>query len=231
MREIILDTETTGLNFRNGDRIIEVGCVELENYIPTGKNLQFYCSTKKTIDEDATKIHGLTNTLLSKYPTFEEQASKFLNFIRNDVLIIHNADFDVGFINNELKLIGINPIINKTIDTVQLARKKLNTRIVNLDSLCRRFSIDLSARKLHGALLDCELLAEVYLELMGGKQTVLELSGSKQNDAILKRTKSSNKKNINKEFINKVKISEDEKQLHKEMVKNIKNALWHKLNY
>ena len=124
MREIVLDTETTGLNYMGGDRIIEVGCVELINHIPTGKNLQFYCSTDRKIGEDAIKIHGLTNEFLNKYLAFKDHLNNFFNFIKNDNLIIHNAEFDVGFINNELKLIGAKLITNRIIDTMLLARKK-----------------------------------------------------------------------------------------------------------
>ncbi len=226
MREIVLDTETTGLNYMGGDRIIEVGCVELINHIPTGKNLQFYCSTDRKIGEDAIKIHGLTNEFLSKHSPFKEYLKNFFDFIKNDTLIIHNAEFDVGFINNELKLIGAKPITNRITDTMLLARKKLNTRITNLDHLCRRFSIDLSSRKLHGALLDCHLLAGVYLELLGGKQTSLNLSELKKNN-----TAPTNKSPANKDNINKVKTTKEELQSHKEFVKDIKNALWHKLDY
>ena len=123
MREIVLDTETTGLNYKEGDRIIEVGCVELINHIPSGKNLQFYCSTDRKISEDAVRIHGLTNEFLSKHPPLNEQLKNFFEFIKNDTLIIHNAEFDVGFINNELKLIGAKSITNEIIDTMLLARK------------------------------------------------------------------------------------------------------------
>ena len=226
MREIVLDTETTGLNYMEGDRIIEVGCVELINHIPTGKNLQFYCSTNRKIGEDAIKIHGLTNEFLKKHPALKEHLKNFFDFIKNDTLIIHNAEFDVGFINNELKLIGAKPITNKIIDTMLLARKKLNVRITNLDHLCRRFSIDTSSRKLHGALLDCHLLAGVYLELLGGKQTSLNLSEFKKNN-----TRLINKTQANNSNINKVKLTKEEIQSHKELVKSIKNALWHKLDY
>ena len=226
MREIVLDTETTGLNFKTGDRVIEIGCVELFNLVPSGNSLQFYCSTDKTIDEDAIKIHGLTNEFLNKHPTFKEQSKKFLDFIKNDTLIIHNADFDVGFINNELKLIGTKPIANKIIDTMPLARKKLKTRIANLDYLCRRFSINLNSRKLHGALLDCQLLAEVYLELLGGKQTSLNFSEYKKNNTNPTKQHVTNNNNVNK-----VKLSKEEIESHKELVKSIKNALWHKLDY
>ncbi len=226
MREVVLDTETTGLNYKAGDRIIEVGCVELINHVPTGNNLQFYCSTKKTINEEAIKVHGLTNDFLNTHPTFKDKSNSFLEFIADDILIIHNADFDIGFINNELKLIGINPINNKIVDTLLLARKKLNTRVANLDFLCRKFSIDASARTLHGALLDCQLLAEVYIELIGGKQTALEFFEPEKN--IAKTT------NINQTYtknITKITITEKEKQSHKEFTKNLKNTLWKKLDY
>jgi len=226
MREIVLDTETTGLNYMRGDRIIEVGCVELINHIPTGKNIQFYCSTNKKIGEDAIKIHGLTNEFLNKHLAFKEHLKNFFDFIKSDILIIHNAEFDVGFINNELKLIGEKPITNKIIDTTLLARKKLNTRITNLNHLCRRFFIDLSSRKLHGALLDCHLLAGVYLELLGGKQTSFDLSELKKNN-----TDPKNKSPANNNNINKVKLTKEETQSHKQLVKSIKNALWHKLDY
>ena len=226
MREIVLDTETTGLNYKAGDRIIEIGCVELINHIPTGNVLQFYCSTKKKIDEEVTKVHGLTNNFLNNYPTFKEQSNDFLKFIRNDILIIHNADFDIGFINNELKLIGDGPIDNKIIDTLLLARKKLNTRVANLDYLCRRFSIDISARTTHGALLDCQLLAEVYIELIGGKQTTLEFL-----EIDKKTTTTTNKTTNYVKKITKIELSEKEIKSHKEFVKNLKKTLWKKINY
>ena len=144
MREIVLDTETTGLNHKAGDRIIEVGCVELINHVPTGKTLQFYCFVEKEINESATKVHGITNDFLKSQPRFEENTEKLLSFIKDDTLIIHNAEFDAGFINNELKLSGRPKLLNPIIDTVALARKVLNTRVANLDYLCRRFKIDLS---------------------------------------------------------------------------------------
>jgi DNA polymerase-3 subunit epsilon len=226
MREIVLDTETTGLNFRAGDRIIEVGCVELYNHVATGNTLQFYCSVDKTIDSGAIKVHGLTNDFLNSYPVFEKQVDKFLNFIKDDTLIIHNADFDLGFINNELRIIGKKEITNKIIDTVSLARKKLNSRIANLDYLCRRFSIDLSDRNLHGALLDSQLLAEVYLELNGGKQISMNLSPTISN-------KDKQDQNIihSKLVFSKIKPSDSEILEHKILVKQIKNSFWEKINY
>ena len=146
--------------------------------------------------------------------------------IKDDILIIHNAKFDVGFINNELKLIGSRPITNRIIDTMLLARKKLNTRMANLDYLCRKFSIDLSSRKLHGALLDCQLLAEVYLELLGGKQTTFNLLGFEKSNTNTTKQHPTNNHNINK-----VKLTKEEIQSHKELVKSIKNTLWGKLDY
>ena len=226
MREIVLDTETTGLNYKAGDRIIEVGCVELINHVSTTNNLQFYCSTNKIIDESAIKIHGLTNAFLNEYPPFKEYVKKFLAFIGNDPLIIHNAEFDLGFINNELILLGIEPLKNKIIDTVSFARKKLNTRIANLDYLCRRFQIDLSERDLHGALLDSQLLAEVYLELMGGKQISLNLNITKENKNL------PSKNNIKKNYLfSRVVLNDKDTLLHKSLVKGIKDSLWKKFDY
>ena len=154
MREIVVDTETTGLSHKTGDRVIEVGCVELINHVTTKNFLQFYCRVDKEISESAQKITGITNSFLSDKKNFSDHCDAFLKFIDNDPLIIHNADFDVGFINNELLLIGRPSMTNPVVDTVKLARDVLNTRVANLDYLCRRFKIDLSERGLHGALLD-----------------------------------------------------------------------------
>ncbi|MDC0045255.1 DNA polymerase III subunit epsilon [Pelagibacteraceae bacterium] len=175
MREVVVDTETTGLNYRTDDRIIEVGCVELNNYVPTGKTLQFYCKPDKEISEGAKSVVGISDEFLQNKKRFKEHHETFLDFIKNDTLIIHNADFDLGFLNKELYLIGLPPLQNSIIDTVPLAREVLNTRVANLDYLCRRFDIDLSDRSFHGALLDSQLLASVYLELRGGKQFSMQL--------------------------------------------------------
>ena len=223
MREIVLDTETTGLSFESGDRIIEVGCVELYNHVPTGKTLQFYCNVQKKISEDASNIHGITNEFLKNHPFFKENANKLINFVKNDTLVIHNASFDMGFINNELKIIGLPELKNKIIDTVSLARKKLNTRIANLDYLCRKFAIDLSERKLHGALLDSHLLAEVYLELNGGKQISMNLHNSEKR--IHKEETIETKRNH--KFI-KIQPKEEELMQHRLNLKQIKNPLWQK---
>jgi len=226
MREIVLDTETTGLKFRSGDRVIEVGCVELINHVATDKSLQFYCNVNKSIDREATRVHGLTNDFLRDKPSFEANAQVFLDFIRNDTLIIHNSEFDMGFINNELKLLEMGPLKNRVIDTVVLARKTLNTRIANLDYLCRRFSIDLGERDLHGALLDSRLLAEVYLELIGGKQISMNLKtiGDADKDSVAPKAK-------NLQNLLKVQISKEEASEHKNILKKIKNPLWRKIDY
>ncbi len=225
MREIVLDTETTGLNFKSGDRIIEVGCVELRNHVTTGNTLQFYCKPDKSISEGAKNIVGLSDEFLAKQKTFKENHKLLLDFIKNDTLIIHNSDFDLGFINNELSLIGISALTNPVIDTVSLAREVLNTRIANLDYLCRRFDIDLSDRSFHGALLDSQLLASVYLELKGGKQFSMELDTTKSED------EKSLINNTNKEKTKEIILTEENISNHRKMLKKIKNPIWNKFNY
>ena len=225
MREVVIDTETTGLNYLTGDRIIEVGCVELKNYVPTGKTLQFYCRPDKDISEGAKSVVGLSDDFLKKQKTFEENHQALLDFIKKDTLIIHNSEFDIGFINNELSLIGKPSLTNTVVDTVTLARKVLNTRVANLDYLCRRFDIDLSEREFHGALLDSHLLASVYLELMGGKQFKMELD-----NAVYDKMNSTSK-NTNNEKTKEIKLSDEEISLHKQMLKKIKKPIWNKFNY
>ena len=226
MREIVIDTETTGLSYKTGDRIIEVGCVELINHVATNKSLQFYCKTDKEISEGAQRVTGITNKFLSDKKYFNDHCDELLRFIDNDPLIIHNADFDVGFINNELSLLGRPKLSNQVVDTVSLARKVLNTRVANLDYLCRRFKVDLSERDLHGALLDSRLLAEVYLELKGGKQFSMNLAKNNQEINKTHNNKTSNQKNI----IKFTALKEDV-DLHRMMVNEIKQPVWKKYNY
>ena len=225
MREVVIDTETTGLNYRTDDRIIEVGCVELNNYVPTGKTLQFYCKPDKEISEGAKSVVGISDEFLQNKKRFKEHHETFLDFIKNDTLIIHNADFDLGFLNKELYLIGLPPLQNSIIDTVPLAREVLNTRVANLDYLCRRFDIDLSDRSFHGALLDSQLLASVYLELRGGKQFSMQLDSDEPK----------NKKNLllNKNSIKtkEIELNNDELSAHNNMLKKLKNPIWNKFNY
>jgi DNA polymerase-3 subunit epsilon len=226
MREIVIDTETTGLSYKTGDRVIEVGCVELINHLATNNFLQFYCKVDKEISEGAQKITGITNGFLKDKKTFSDHCDDLLNFIKNDTLIIHNAKFDVGFINNELSLLGRSKLLNPVIDTVSLARETLNTRVANLDYLCRRFKIDLSERDMHGALLDSRLLAEVYLELKGGKQFSMNLPKNNQIRDAQKTSKETNSKDVKKFIPTKEEIS-----LHKKMVGEIKKPIWKKYSY
>ena len=226
MREIVIDTETTGLSYKTGDRIIEVGCVELINHVATNNSLQFYCKVDKEISEGAQRITGITNKFLSDKKYFNDHCDELLRFIDNDPLIIHNADFDVGFINNELFLLGRSKLSNPIVDTVSLARKVLNTRVANLDYLCRRFKVDLSERNLHGALLDSRLLAEVYLELRGGKQFSMNLAKNNQGNNKTNNNKTSIPKNITK-----YKPVKEDVDLHRTMVSEIKQPVWKKYNY
>jgi len=179
MREIVLDTETTGLDPLAGHRVIEIGCVELYSFLPTGQTRQFYLNPDRDIPEESFKVHGLSAAFLADKPRFPDVVEDFLAFIGDSPLIIHNADFDLRFLNAELRLAKRPPIaVERAIDTVHLARSKFPGAQVNLDALCRRFEIDLTARVLHGALLDCELLAAVYLELRGGRQPGLVLDAA-----------------------------------------------------
>ena len=226
MREVVIDTETTGLYHKSGDRVIEVGCVELINHVATNKCLQFYCKVDKDISESAQKITGITNRFLSDKKSFSDHCDGFLSFIGNDPLIIHNAAFDIGFINNELSFIGRPAITNPVVDTVSLARKVLNTRVANLDYLCRRFKVDLSERDLHGALLDSRLLAEVYLELKGGKQFSMNLSKNNETN-----TNQDSKKETNNKKIITFQALEEDVALHKKTFGETKEAVWKKYNY
>ena len=181
MREVVLDTETTGLDPRSGHRIVEIGCVELINHMATGKHFHKYLNPERDIPEQASVIHGLTEEFLSSQPVFADIAEEFEAFIGDSTLVIHNAEFDLGFINAEREKISQPPIApNLAIDTVSLARRKFPGAQANLDALCRRFKIDNSDRSLHGALKDARLLAEVYLELIGGRQQNLGLSAEER---------------------------------------------------
>ncbi|CDP52239.1 DNA polymerase III epsilon subunit [Devosia sp. DBB001] len=174
-REIVLDTETTGLNPATGDRIVEIGCVELVNHLPTGKNLHLYINPERSMPEEAFRVHGLSDEFLSDKPLFKEVADKFVEFIGDATLIIHNAAFDMGFLNAELERTQRPTLRNEVIDTVMVARNVFPGARVSLDALCKTYGIDNSRRTLHGALLDSEILAEVYLELIGGRQVGFEL--------------------------------------------------------
>jgi DNA polymerase III subunit epsilon len=180
MREIVLDTETTGLDPAAGHRVVEIACVELENHVQTGRVHHFYLNPERDMPEDAFRIHGLSLEFLSQHKTFADEAEAFLKFIEGAALVIHNAEFDLKFLDHELKRAGHPPIAREhgIVDTVSMARRKFPGSPASLDALCRRFEIDLSARTKHGARLDCELLALVYLELIGGREPGLDLAAS-----------------------------------------------------
>ncbi|WP_413204530.1 DNA polymerase III subunit epsilon [Rhodospirillum sp. A1_3_36] len=179
MREIVLDTETTGLDPKDGHRIVEIGCVELVNHMPTGGELHLYINPERDMPAEAFRVHGLSEDFLSDKPLFADIAQEFLDFVDEDPLVIHNAAFDMKFLNAELAAIG-RPILPKdrAIDTLRMAQTKFPGAQSNLDALCRRFGIDNSARTKHGALMDSLLLAEVYLELIGGRQPGLALAAN-----------------------------------------------------
>jgi DNA polymerase-3 subunit epsilon len=226
MREIILDTESTGLDPAQGHKVVEIGCIELWNQVPTGKVYQQYINPKRDMPEAAFKVHGLSSEFLSPYPIFEEIAEDFLNFIQEDTLVIHNAEFDLKFLNAELKNCG-KPVLEKNIiiDTLFLARKKFPGAPASLDALCRRFQIDNSHRDKHGALLDSEILAEVYLELLGGRQKALSFIKNASDEAIVSDLFSLYEKKSPiepREF----KVSPEEKEAHDEFIKTLKEPLW-----
>ena len=177
MKEIVLDTETTGLSVKEGHRIVEIGCIELDNLVPTKNIFHFYLNPERKVSEKAFQVHGYTDEFLSTKQKFIEIADDFLNFIKDKKIIIHNAEFDIGHLNNELSLIGKKKINNSTIiDTLELARNKFPGSGISLDALCKRFRIDNSRREKHTALIDCELLAKVYINLIDQKEPTLNLS-------------------------------------------------------
>ena len=176
MREIVLDTETTGLDPLAGHRVVEVGCIELENMVATGRTFHAYFNPEMLMPAGAQDIHGLSDEFLADKPRFAEKVEEFLAFVGDAQLVIHNAQFDIGFLNAELERVGKARLVNAYVDTVSVARKKFPGQRVSLDALCERFSVDNSNRVKHGALLDSELLAEVYLELSGGRQRDLGLA-------------------------------------------------------
>lgn len=176
IREIALDTETTGLKPEEGHRVVELGCIELINHLPTGRTLHYFFDPGRAMDPGATRVSGITDAMLVGKPLFAEAAEAFLDFIGDSPLVIHNAAFDLGFLNAELAICGLPPLLpERAIDTVLMARRKFPGSPASLDALCKRFGIDLSERVTHGALLDAGLLAQVYLELCGGRQPGLVL--------------------------------------------------------
>ena len=182
MKEIVLDTETTGLSVRDGHRIVEIGCIELDNLIPTKNIFHIYLNPERKVSQKAFEVHGYSDEFLSTKKKFAEIADEFLDFIRDKKIIIHNAEFDIGHLNNELSLIGKNKINNSdVIDTLELARNKFPGSGISLDALCKRFRIDNSKREKHSALIDCDLLAKVYINLIDQKEPTLDLVENSEN--------------------------------------------------
>ena len=224
-REIVLDTETTGLSPATGDRVVEIGCVELINHIPTGKHFHVYLNPQRDMPEDAFRVHGLSDEFLRDKPKFAEKAQEFLTFIGEATLIIHNAPFDMGFLNAELERARLPSLLNPVIDTVMLARRVHPGARVSLDSLCKHYGIDNSRRTLHGALLDSEILAEVYLELIGGRQVALSLVAETRTTSIEIVAVSSTARP--RPIPLPPRISDVERQAHAELLAAMGNsALW-----
>ena len=234
-RELVLDTETTGLDHEDGHRIIEIGIVELENYLPTGNYFHYYLNPERDSDKRAQEVHGLSREFLKDKPKFSEIAEEFINYISDSKIIIHNASFDVGFLNAELTRCNMKELDHeKIIDTLVLAKKKFIGQSVSLDSLCRKYNIDLTGREIHGAIKDAKLLASVYLELIGGRQSKLDF------ETITDKISSADEdhlfnldeyyKNISSKKINNLNINEDDYKLHLKTILTINNSIWKKIN-
>ena len=173
MKEIVLDTETTGISIKEGHRIVEIGCIELDDLIPTKKKFHYYLNPERKVSVEAFKVHGYSDDFLSKQKKFSEISEEFLSFIKDKKLIIHNAEFDINHLNNELKLLGLEKIKNEIVDTLLLARDKFPGSQVSLDALCKRYRIDNSRRNKHTALVDCDLLSKVYINLIDQREPTL----------------------------------------------------------
>ena len=214
MIEVVLDTETTGLSVRDGHRIVEIGCVELDNLTPTSKKFHFYLNPERKVSVKALEVHGYTDQFLSTQKKFKEIADDFLNFIKNKKLIIHNAEFDLGHLNNELSLLGKNKInIKNVVDTLVLARDKFPGSQISLDALCKKFRIDNSKRAKHTALIDCDLLSKVYINLIDQKQPTLNFQ-NQENEKI-----DINLNNKDLYFKKIIEPSPEELKLHKNYLK------------
>ncbi|MDA9186957.1 DNA polymerase III subunit epsilon [Candidatus Pelagibacter sp.] len=212
MKEVVLDTETTGISVKEGHRIVEIGCIELENLIPTKNTFHCYLNPERKVSEKALEVHGYTDEFLSKQKKFDEIGEEFLSFIKDKRIIIHNAEFDLGHLNNELSIFGKKKIDNEIVDTLILARDKFPGSPVSLDALCKRYKIDNSKRTQHTALIDCDLLAKVYINLIDQKEPTLNLQDHDQENI-----QSNLKVNYFKKII---EPTEEELKKHKEYIKN-----------
>ncbi len=224
-REIVFDTETTGFEYAKGERLVEIGAVELINHVPTGVTYHQYINPEKEVPEEAFKVHGLSYDFLKDYPTFDKVADEWLAFIGDATLVAHNASFDINFMNYELKQLGkVQMEWSRVVDTLEIARALFPGARCNLDALCKRFEIDNTSRTLHGALLDAQLLAEVYLELLGGREPSLLLDGEKKKKANSDFAESAVKNYREPRLF---PLSEEELAEHNDFLeKKIKSALW-----
>ena len=215
MKEVILDTETTGLSVRDGHRIVEIGCIELENLIPTKNRFHCYLNPERKVSEKALEVHGYTDEFLSTHKKFGEIVDEFLDFIENKRLVIHNAEFDLSHLNNELALLGKKKLNSENVvDTLALARDKFPGSPISLDALCKRYRVDNSKRTQHTALIDCDLLAKVYINLLDQKEPTLNFKNEDNEKIII------NSNDTNQYYKKVVKPSEAELKLHKEYLKN-----------
>ncbi len=214
MKEVVLDTETTGLSIKEGHRIVEIGCIEIDNLIPTNKKFHCYLNPERKVSEKALEVHGYTDQFLADKKKFKEIVDEFLEFIKEKKLIIHNAEFDLSHLNNELSLVGKKPISKDVaIDTLELARNKYPGSLISLDALCKRYRIDNSRRKKHTALIDCELLTKVYVNLIDQKEPRLDFNTEELSINLSNTSKSM-------EYCNKIITpSDDEIKLHRKFVK------------
>lgn len=227
MREIVLDTETTGMEPDEGHKLVEIGCVELVNQVPTGKTYHQYINPERDIPAEAVAVHGLTAERLKDEPVFSQIYTDFLDFIGDGMLVIHNAAFDMKFINAELKSVGHKPVAMKQVtDSLRIAREKFPGSPASLDALCRRFDIDLSGRELHGALLDAQLLAEVWLELMGGRQHGLGLGQDKMESGGPDNVSSLAQKERPLREPRSHKANDEELAAHQKMLEEITDPIW-----
>jgi DNA polymerase-3 subunit epsilon len=213
MKEIVLDTETTGISIKDGHRIVEIGCIELENLIPTKNKFHCYLNPERKVSEKALEVHGYTDDFLATQKKFSDIGEQFLEFIKDKRLIIHNAEFDLGHLNNELAILGKKKLENEIIDTLILARDKFPGSPVSLDALCKRYRVDNSRRTQHTALIDCDLLAKVYINLIDQKEPTLNFQSE--------QLKNNQNKNISTDYFKKVVTpTADELKKHKEYLKN-----------
>ena len=213
MKEIVLDTETTGISIKEGHRIVEIGCIELENLIPTKNKFHCYLNPERKVSEKALEVHGYTDEFLSTQKKFSDIGEQFLEFIKNKRLIIHNADFDLGHLNNELAILGKKKIENEIVDTLILARDKFPGSPVSLDALCKRYRVDNSRRTQHTALIDCDLLAKVYINLIDQKEPTLNF----QSEEVATNQKDNTNMNYYKKI---VKPTNEELKKHREYLKD-----------